>query len=150
MSGFLVKEKTQPKIVERAAANLPQTTQSALFTITGQVAITYIRGEVTTIIQTQANATKLVANPTSGSDDDLCATLDITGDVVGTQYYLTSTQTDAMKEAAQGASFPALVDQPIILNAGTLDLSCAASNTGQIKWTIHYIPLSPDGLVVAA
>ena len=71
-----VAQITQGFKVSRATAALPQTTQSALFTVTGgRVMILGVVGEVTTIIQNQANNTKLVANPTTGTDVDLCAVL---------------------------------------------------------------------------
>jgi len=39
---------TQPQIVERSAANLPQTAQTPYFTVTGRVLIIQIVGEVET------------------------------------------------------------------------------------------------------
>ena len=53
-----------PKIVTRAAANLPQTTATNYFTVTGRVLITQIYGIVTTAIENQACNAKLVANLT--------------------------------------------------------------------------------------
>ncbi|NUP23459.1 MAG: hypothetical protein HOZ81_46875, partial [Streptomyces sp.] len=83
--------------VDRTTAALPQTTQSALFTVAGgRVIITSIVGEVTTVIQTQANNTKIVSNPTTGTDVDLCAVLDITADQVGCLYGITGLFSDAM------------------------------------------------------
>ena len=53
--------------VDKAAAALPQTTAAAIFNVTGgKCLITSIVGEVGTIIQNQANNTKLTANPTTG------------------------------------------------------------------------------------
>src|SRR3954465_9190720 len=70
--------------VVRTTAALPQTTQSALFTVAGgRVVILGILGEVTTAIQNQANNTKLVANPTAGSDVDLCAVTDVANLEIG-------------------------------------------------------------------
>ena len=52
--------------VVRATATLPQTTAEALYTITGgRILLVSIIGEVTTVIQTQANNTKLTFNPTA-------------------------------------------------------------------------------------
>lgn len=134
--------------VERATAALPQTAQSALFTVTGRVLVTQIVGEVTTVIQTQANATKIVANPTVGADVDLCATDDITADAVGTLYNITGTLADAMVATTSGAFVAQAA--PVAVAAGTIDLSCAASNTGSVKWTIHYIPLDTGSNIVTA
>ena len=135
--------------VERPTAALPQTTQSALFTVTGgRVLITSIVGEVTTVIQTQANATKLVANPTTGTDVDLCATLDITADQVGCLYGITGTFATAMVGANAGATVACAT--PVVVPVGTIDLSCAASSTGAVKWRITYVPLDDGASVTAA
>lgn len=147
--GFFGRVETEVQIVEKAAANLPQTTQSALFTITGgKILITELVGEVTTVIETQANDTKLVSDPTTGADVDLCAALDITADAVGTIYTITGTLADAMVATTSGA----VQAQPnwVVCAAGDIDLNCAASNTGQVKWTLHYIPLDSGVSVSAA
>lgn len=135
--------------VSRATATLPQTTQSALFTVTGgRVAITSIVGQVTTVIQTQANNTKIVANPTTGTDVDLCAVLDISADQVGCLYGITGVFSDAMVGANAGATV--LPRNAVVVNVGTVDLSCAASNTGSVKWDITYVPIDAGAAVVAA
>jgi len=135
--------------VTRAAANLPQGAQAALFTVSGgRIVLTSIVGEVTTVIQNQLNNTKLVANPTVGNDVDLCAVANIQNDAVGTLYAITGTLADAMTKAASGA----LAHQGgwIIVAAGAIELNCAAANTGQIKWTLHYVPLDEGAVVTAA
>jgi hypothetical protein len=134
--------------VSRATAALPQTTQSALFTVTGgRILLTSIVGQVTTVIQTQANATKLVSNPTTGTDVDLCATLDITADQVGCLYGITGTLATAMVGANAGATV--VQANALVIPVGTIDLSCAASNTGSVSWTLTYVPLD-DGASVSA
>ena len=139
---------TQPRIVVRDTATLPQTTQAALFTVSGRVLVTNIIGEVTTVIQTQANNTKLIANPSVGADVDICANLDISADSVGTIYTITGTLTDAMVATTSGAVQGQLAT--ILVAGGTIDLNCAASNTGSVKWTIHYIPVDPGSEVRVA
>lgn len=134
-------------VVQRATAALPQTTAHALFTVTGgRVLVTQIVGEVTTVIQTQANNAKLVANPTAtGSSVDMCAVLDITAKAVATLFGITGTASDAM---VSGLAIKAQV-APIIVQAGTIDLDCAASNTGSVRWTLRFFPLD-DGASVSA
>lgn len=135
--------------VDRATAALPQTTQSALFTVSGgRVLITSIVGEVTTVIQTQANNTKIVSNPTTGTDVDLCAVLDITADQVGCLYGITGLFSDAMVGANAGATV--VPRNAVVVPAGTIDLSCAASNTGSVKWSVTYVPLDNGASVTAA
>jgi hypothetical protein len=136
--------------VSRATATLPQTTTGALFTIAGgRVVLTGIVGEVTTIIQNQANNTKLVATPTVGTAVDICAVLDIANKEVGCLFGVTGTFATAMVGANAGATvFPTATG--IVLATGTLRLSCAASNTGSVKWIVTYIPLDVGATMVAA
>lgn len=135
--------------VSRATAALPQTTQSALFTITGgRILLTGIVGEVTTVIQTQANNTKLVGNPTTGTDVDLCAVLSITAKEVGTLFGITGLFSDALVGANAGAGV--MPRNPVVLPIGTIDLSCAASNTGSVKWLMMYYALDAGASVAAA
>jgi len=144
----LLKETT-PIIVERPTSNLPQGTQAALFTITGDVIITRIVGVITTGIQAQETVVKLVANPTGLADVDICAALDINGAVAGGKLHITGTFADAMVLSADGV----FEFQPTVieLSAGTLDLDADDdSSTGQIQWTVHYIKASSTGAVAAA
>jgi hypothetical protein len=135
--------------VDRATATLPQTAAAAIFNVTGgRVAITSIIGQVTTIIQNQANNTKLTANPTTGTSADICAVLSIANDEVGTLYTITGTLADAMHGAVAGAA--PLQAKPVVVNIGSIDLNCAASNTGSVKWTVHYIPIDDGAAVTAA
>jgi hypothetical protein len=135
--------------VDRATAALPQTTQSALFTVSGgPIILTGIVGTVTTVIQTQANNTKIVSNPTTGTDVDLCAVLSITGKEVGTLFGITGLFSDAMVGANAGATV--MPRNSIVIPIGTIDLSCAASNTGSVKWSVWYVPMDDSGGTVVA
>jgi hypothetical protein len=135
--------------VERATADLPQTTAAAIFTVSGgRVCITNIVGEVTTAIQNQANNTKLTANPDTGTSVDICAALSIANDEVGTLYGITGTAADAMIGVNAGA-VPAMA-KGVIVNTGTIDLDCAASNTGKVKWVITYYPIDDGAAITAA
>lgn len=138
--------------VDRATAALPQSTASALFTISGgRVLVTSIIGEVTTLIQTQADATKLTFDPTdAGATQDLCATLDITADAVGTMYSITGTPTATLQDALNFLPSNKVLAQPLILKPGSVLLDCAASNTGSVKWTLAYWPIDTGATVVAA
>lgn len=134
--------------VNRATDTLPQTTAEAIFNIVGgRVLLTSILGEVTVIIQTQANNTKLTANPTVGTSVDMCAVLSITADEVGCLYSITGVPADAM--IGTNAGLVPGMQKPLILPVGTIDLDCAASNTGSVKWLVTYIPLD-DGAYMTA
>ncbi len=138
---------TKPRRVSRAADNLPQTTASPIFTVSGGKCIVEILGEVTTIIEAGANNMKLIANPTVGADVDLCVALDIDTDAVGTFYNLTGTLSDALVENTSGAGESQSTG--IIVAPGTIDLDCDASKTGQIKWVLFYIPIDQGAKIVA-
>lgn len=138
--------------VDRATATLPQTTAAAIFTIAGgRVAILSIIGEVTTVIQTQADATKLTFDPTdTGATQDLCATTDITADAVGTIYSITGTPATGLQDALNFLSPNKGLANPLILKPGSILLDCAASNTGSVKWSLFYVPFDDGATVVAA
>jgi len=132
----------------RATAALPATTQSALFTVTGRIKLLNIVGEVTTVVQTQACNTKIVANPTVGADVDICAVLDITAAAVGAQFHITGTLATAMVKTTSGAGvFQAA---PLLVLPGTIDLNTAATNTGSVKWKVEYVPVDVGARVFAA
>jgi hypothetical protein len=135
-------------VTTRAAATLPATTQTPYFTVTGKVKIINIIGEVTTTIQAQANAIKLVSNPTVGADVDLCATVDSNAAAVGSLFTITGTLANAMIKTVSGA-VPSQAN-PVIVTAGTIDLSTAATNTGATKWTVVWEPIDPGAMVLAA
>ena len=139
--------------VDRATDSLPATTDEALFNIVGgRVLVTRIIGEVTTAIQNQANATKLKHNPTgTGSDVDLCATLNIANDAIGTYYSITGVLADALNSTSLWAIVPAdaIAAQGLVLGPGDIELDCAATNTGSVKWSVWYVPLD-DGAYIAS
>lgn len=134
--------------VDRATAALPQSTTGNLFTVTGgRILLTSIVGEVTTAIQNQANNTKLVSTPTTGTAVDICAVLDIAADEIGCLYGITGVFSDALVGANAGAT--PIQQRATVVPVGNIKLSCAASNTGSVKWSMTYIPLD-DGASVAA
>ena len=151
IQGDQIRSITLGTRVSRATAALPQTATSTLFTIsTGQILLTSIFGEVTTVIQTQANNTKLTFDPTAaGASQDMCAVLDITADAVGTIYSITGTPATALQDALNFVPSNKMLAQPIVLKPGAILLDCAASNTGAVKWQCTYIPLE-NGATVAA
>lgn len=135
--------------LDRATEALPATTDGALFTITGgRILLTSIVGEVTTVIETQANATKLKLNPTAtGADQDLCAALSISADAVGELYTITGIVGDAMRSdllIGQGMT------NPLILSEGDIEIDCAATNTGSVQWSMWYLPLDSGATVAVS
>lgn len=135
-------------VTSRASATLPATTATPYFTCTGKVKIFNIIGEVTTVVQAQANAIKLISNPTVGADVDLCATVESNAAAVGSLFTITGTLANAMIKTVSGA-VPTQAS-PVIVTAGTIDFSTAATNTGATKWTVIWEPVDTGALVLAA
>jgi hypothetical protein len=134
---------------DRATAALPQTAQSAIFTVAGgRIAVLGLIGEVTTVIQTQADNLSVVSNPTTGTDVALCAVLNISAKEVGTLFGITGTFADALVGANAGATV--LCDRPVVLPIGTIDLLTSASNTGSVKWRLIWVPVDDAATVTAA
>jgi hypothetical protein len=134
---------------ERATANLPQTTTLPIFRILGgRVSAFLILGEVTTVIQAQANNTKLTAVPTVGSAVDICAVVDINALEVGGKLFAANVAAAALQKTNTGAAFGAYGFTTLAV--GTLNLNCAASSTGQVKWTLFWVPMDSGAAVEAA
>ena len=134
------------------------TADDDLFTVVGQVLLTLIYGEVTTVMDGGASTVKLNEKTSS---IDLCAATTITSDAVGEIYML---QGDA-GEVVNGADAPTLkVGQlantpfkPMIFGLGngalgslTIESTQTGADTGEILWTLFYIPLEPGAYVEAA
>ena len=134
--------------VYRADGALAQTADLSLFTVTGLVEIISIVGKVGTVVETQANNTLLKINPTNGADVDLCAALNVTAAAAKSFLSLTGTAAGALVNTDSGAIVKQAV--PIIVDAGIIELECAASNTGTVKWIVQYKPLEPGARVFAA
>lgn len=146
-----ISEKQIRNHLQKATATLPQTGDQTLFTVSGgNVLVTSLVGEVTTVIETQANNTLIKHNPTgTGADVDLCAALDITADAVGTLYSITGAVADALKSATLWIVLPAdnIQTPGIVLAPGLIELECAASNTGSVQWDIEFILLESGASV---
>ncbi len=147
----------QPKVtdgivVTRAAAALPQGTSAAIFTVTGLVLLKRIVGYVTVAVGGVANATKIKGNSTgAGATTDLCATLDINGHVAASRYEITGTFANAMVRTLD-APLAKVQAVDIIIPPGTIDLDCGGSDGGggRVRWSVTYVPLEANAMVVAA
>lgn len=137
--------------VDKATTAITGVSTKPLFTVTGgRVLVTSLVGEVTTVIQTQANLAKIVFNPdATGADTDLCTTLDITADAVGTLYGVPGTYASALASGLLTLEGPGFGD-PFIVSEGSIGLNTSASSTGSVAWTLTYVPLDDGAAVVAA
>jgi len=129
-----------------------------LFTVTGQVLITMIMGEVTTVMD--GGASTVLLNE-KASSIPLCAATTVTSDAAGEIYMLGGD----VGSVVNGADAPTLkVGQlagapltPFVfgLGAGVLadliiETTETGDDTGVVLWSLFYIPLEPGAKVVAA
>lgn len=133
--------------VARATSNLAQTGNLTLFTVTGgRVIVTTLLGEVTTAIQAQANAILIRSIGTAGSTTtNLHSSWDSNAAALGTLVSIPGVAATAVTtggSVVQGNEF--------ILPAGSIQMNAAASNTGQMSWTVLYVPLDDGAAIVAA
>ena len=133
--------------VSRATAAITGVSTKGLFTVTGgAVLVTSFVGVVTTIIQAQATLTKIVATPTTGTVNDLSATVDMTGAIVGSLFGITGLAGDAAVVSTGGGV--SNMRNPIAVNIGVIGVNTAASSTGAMRWVMTYVPLE-NGASVA-
>jgi hypothetical protein len=133
--------------VERAAQVIPATGNVTLFTVAGgRVVVTYLIGEVTTVMSATATNAKLTSVSTAigGAGTDICANTAVTSLAVGNEFSPT-----AIGSAAQTG---AVVTQnnEIVIPAGIIRLTTDATNTGAMRWTLLYLPLDDGATVTAA
>lgn len=137
--------------VDEPAAVLPATTTSHIFTVTGgRVAITALVGTCTTVCSATATTLAIGTTPTVGtaSTTSLASAVAITSKEVGTMVALGATAGAALIVGTNAAT-PAMLALPIVVSAGTIDLTTSATNTGAFSWSLLYIPID-DGASVTA
>lgn len=131
-----------------------------IFTISGgPIMLLALVGFITETVSNNACNTKLIMNPTTGADTDLCAVLDIAQDVIGGFWFITGLDSDALINAVPGTTLPrgmaaanGTALHPVICPVGIIDLSLANSNptTGKVDWYFRYKPMHPDAFVIGS
>lgn len=135
--------------VDKGAMAIAAISTKSVFTVAGgNCIIVGLIAEVTTIVQAQANNTKWISTPTTGSAVDLCAVVDITGHEAGGLLTITGTLSDAAVKGSAGAGV--MMTNPIIVAPGVIGLDTAANNTGAYKFSIWYIPAEDGAYIEAA
>lgn len=134
--------------VSKSTGTLAATTVS-LFTVAGgEVMVTALWGKVTTAI-TVANSYKLIATPTTGASQDLCAATDIgtTDTVAGTLLTFGLDTTTAPRKLMSIGYGVAL--GPVPVSTGNIQ-SVSAGTDGVITWYCMWVPLTDGATLVAA
>lgn len=137
--------------VSRATADVQTGAAVPIFTITvGRILLRQILGEVTTVISAGTTPdAKFQSNPTVGATTDLCATVSIANDEVGTLYGITGVRADAMLESSSGG-LPTMTNNGMIIPVGDIEFNVDENVTGSIKFDAWYLPLDAGALMVAA
>ena len=158
---FMIKNKRQGKTsdpyynlvdqwirVSKAAATLPASTTQTIFNVdNGNVLVKLLYGEVTTIVQAQANNLSVEAVPDTGTLLELASVLDINADEAGTIYMVEGDGT-ALVGTVAGGALNAVGTGSFIVAPGVIRIVTSATNTGATKWEIFYIPLEDDAVVI--
>lgn len=124
-----------------------------LFTITGgPILVKAIVGIVTTVIGGAANGTLQATTTAPVGTTALSTTVAIDNDAVGTSYRFVGA-TGVLTPVTAGAVIidPVTVDDcGFLVPIGNINFKATAARTGNIKWYMIYVPLSPNSVVVAA
>lgn len=137
--------------VDRASADCQAAADTPIFTIAGgRVFITQVLGEVADVaIAAGANTFKLQINPTAaGTTSDLCATLDIDADPIGTLYSLDGVPGTALVRGEEGA-VQGMSVRGVVVHTGQIETVSQGNVAGQIKWSLWYAPIDSGAYVVA-
>ena len=112
----------------------------------GPVAVTFLFGNVTTVIQTQTNNAQL--NHVSDASESLAiaSDLDITGGTVGTLFWSELDGT-ALVDGTEGGFFQLGAVRAAVLPVGKINVTYSATNTGVIEWYCGWYPIDPRGKV---
>lgn len=148
--------QTLMKSVQSNIVALPQTGNSNLFAITGDVFVVAITGVVTTAIGAVANATKLQVVCGALTAVDLCGTTDINGFAAG---YLLTPITSFATALGNNANGVVVGTAPIgvliacgTTGAGVIRVNTAGSDggTGRIRWSVAYMPMSSGAQIASS
>lgn len=141
---------TQPAVA------LPATTTGQIFRVFGGRIICWLLlGEVTTIIQAQANNLKISSKKLDnaaaavGTAVDISANVDSNAKEVGSLYRVLSSGAAAVWSNA-GAGLATLGSDYVVIPQGEIYLTTAATNTGAMKWDLWYQPLDEGAYVAPA
>lgn len=135
--------------ISKASIAIAAISTKSLFTVIGgNCLIIGLIGEVTTIIETQANASKYISTPTVGTAVDMCAAVDITAQEVGGLFTITGVLAAAAVKGTAGAGVMMTTRQ--VVAPGVIGFNTAADNTGAMKFTVWYVPLEDGAYIEAA
>lgn len=138
--------------VNRAANNLPASTTGNIFTVSGgRILMIALIGQVTTAVQNQACSLSINSVATAGSSLALCTGGSIINAPVGTHFSLPSSAGSALvTDLATQSGVQDVMTSAWLIDVGVLNQQTTATNTGQVKWDVVYIPWDAGAQVAAA
>lgn len=145
-----VRSATSGYLTSRAAANIPQSATGGLFLVTGgRIMVIALVGEVTTAIQNQTCTLGYGTFPTTGSanNTNLGSTVTLTNAAVG-RHFVSNTGGAVANDFADGAGV-SMTATRLIVPAGSITATTSASNTGQMKFDLVWVPLDTGASVSA-
>jgi len=134
--------------IDRAISNVAQTGVLSIFNIVGgRVLVTNILGEVTTVLGVVGNMS-LEANPTTGTMAVLSGLLAAGGLEEGCMIALDGTKATNLLGVTAGGR--GMATNSVTVQIGTIDQRCSASDTGQMRWSVWYVPIEDGAYITAA
>jgi hypothetical protein len=137
--------------VQKATATVPQGTTQDLFAVTGgNVLITLLFGQVTTILGAVANDLAVWVDPTAAGTTYIIASA-VEGNALQANSFMVveGDGTALMITGLAGAGPIISGTGHFVCPTGTIQLKCVGSTTGATKWELFYFPLD-DGASVAS
>ena len=124
----------------RPATDLPQTDAAPIFNIVGgKVLMTLLIGHITTVLATVGNIS-FEENPTNGTMETISGVTAVGTYAQDNLIGITGVPAGTPVPAA-GGGIPGMTTQGVVLRIGTLEQRLSLSDTGQIEYTVFYIPL---------
>ncbi len=138
--------------VQKALATLPQGTTQDLFLVTGgNVLVTLMYGQVTTILGAVANDLAIWSDPTAAGTTYIIASA-VEGNALQANSFLVveGDGTALMITGLAGAGPIISGTGRWICPTGTIQLKAVGSTTGATKWDLFFVPLDDGANVVSA
>lgn len=140
--------------VDKASIAIAGISTKSLFNVIGgRVLVRALIGEVTVAIQDQANAAKFRLTPTSGAVADMCGAgatqnMALYG-LISCPCTLANTALNVTTTTGTGC-VPGPQNGGVVCAAGVIGLNTAADNTGEMKFSVWYVPIDEGAYVEAA
>lgn len=123
----------------RPTAQVPATFAPIFNIVGGKVLMTLLIGHITTVLATVGNIS-FEENPTNGTMETISGVTAVGTYAQDNLIGITGVPAGTPVPAA-GGGIPGMTTQGVVLRIGTLEQRLSLSDTGQIEYTVFYIPL---------